>query len=611
MTLRPGLRLKILLITVLLPLALGVTAFLTVHRNVQAHVDSSSIHESLQHAVWVFEGMLAARGKVLAGGGEVIARDPRFFSMLMLGADQRDPYFKATLRDMAHDFNGITQTELFEVFDRRGRRLASVGSSRSEKGTHEALVREAFLGRHVDRVVAQGRDLYQVSVTPMRGDGRIIGALLLGSAIDQGLARVLRNEMRSDVTFVSAGQISGTTLDHAGDRRAIVDKVASLELRSESSLRTHGPFKIRGQSATYVAVLGRIPGSDTTGTQLYVMQRSFDPELQFLQSMQKNLLLLGGVAVVAALVIGLIFSDRLTRPITELVRGAQEMQRGNYAHPMAVRSTDEIGYLAERFLEMRQREQVYVHSLEEAANLKSKFITIVSHEIRTPISAIQGYRDLLEMGGLGPLDEPQKEALTAMKSHLRDLTRIAEQATQVAQLQGERLQLNLAPQSIVPIVQRAVGTALAAAPLRKVKVETNVDVAIDPVRVDGELLAQALISLVSNGIRFTRDGGRILIVVCEREEQLEIEVLDEGPGIPEDRLGHVFDHGFSIHNPLHHHSSSELEFESRGLGLGLAIARAIAEAHSGTIDVTNRPEGGSSFRIRIPCLEEPESKSAA
>ena len=594
---RLGLREKILLITVITPLALGITALVTVHRNVKAHVESSSIHEGLELSVRVLESVLAARGRVMAGSGGVIAQDPRFFSLFMLRADQRDAGFLATVRGMARDFNRISEADLFEVMDRRGGRLASVGRTESAADWRVPLVREALRGRAATRVVSQQGGLYQVSVTPLRGDGRVVGALLLGSAIDERLARLLRAEMRSEVTFLSDGRIVGTTLDHEGDRVALMNRLASMPA-SGADFRKLGVVEIKGRGLTYVSLIRPIPDSDSSGARLYAMQRAFDPEIQFLDRMQKNLLLVALVALAAAVVTGLMLSSRITRPIRQLVRAAQEMQRGDYDHPVEVRSKDEIGFLADRFREMRQRERVYVSSLEEAARLKSRFISVVSHELRTPLSTIQAYQDLIEAGGLGEVPPSQKQALEAIREELQKLTRIAEQATQVAQIQGERLQLSLAPQPLASIVDRAVGAALASAPGRSVKVEQRLDAGLGPVWVDGQLFALALTNLVSNGIRFTPEAGRVEVEVRRLDDQLEIQVLDGGPGIPEERLAHLFEHGFSIRDPLSHHSSPGLALNSRGLGLGLGITRAIIEAHGGMVSAANRPAGGSVFVIR-------------
>jgi len=607
---RIGLRWRILLLTVLTPLILGLAAFVTVHRNVKQHVDSSSIHESLQHTRLVFESMLAARARAFAGGAQVIARDPRFFSLLTLGASQRDKRFTATVRGMAHDFNQVTQTDLFEVFDRRGRLLASVGSVASERGARDALVREAYKGAPVTGVLVQHDEQYQITLTPVRSDGQIVGALLLGSEIGTRLAHVLRSQMRSEVTFVSGDEITGTTLERPEDRDALMKALAGLQITQATDFSALGVRHVHGLKLDYLTLVRRIPGSEQAHPQLYVMQRAFDPEILFLHQMQQDLILLAAAAVLAALLTGLMFSEQVTRPIVELVRGAQEMQRGNYTHPLRSRGSDEIGYLTDRFLEMRQREQVYVSSLEEAAHLKSEFISIASHELRTPISVIKGYRDLLDECKLGPIEPKQKQALLAIGECLTQLTKIAEHATQIAQVKGERLDLMRVLQPVTPLLERAVGNALAAAPTRRVKLATHVAPDTPPIEVDGPRLTQAVTHLVANAIRFTPDNGSVEVRAEASRDELRIEVCDQGKGIPAERMASLFDDGHAVHGAQHHHSSGGLEYNSKGLGLGLGITRGIVEAHGGTVAAENLPGRGSRFVIRLPREASRELRAA-
>jgi signal transduction histidine kinase len=260
---------------------------------------------------------------------------------------------------------------------------------------------------------------------------------------------------------------------------------------------------------------------------------------------------------------------------------------------------------------MRQHERVYVGSLEEAARLKSEFITVASHELRTPISIIQGYQDLLEAEAIGPIVPAQQQALQGMKQGLRRLAEFADRAGLVAQVQSKRLELNRQLQPLGPILDRSIRLAQADSPTRSVRIESLGKELLDPLDVDGELLSQALINLISNGIRFTRDDGLVTVEALEHGSHVEILVSDQGPGIPKDKLKHLFDHGYSIHNVLGHHSSPELEFNSRGLGLGLGITRGIIEAHGGTVSASNRAEGGTVFQIHLPRLDaESEAKAA-
>jgi signal transduction histidine kinase len=608
---RIALRWKILLITVITPLSLGLAAFATVNRNVQKHVDSSSIQEALEHSIRVFEAMLATRGRALSGGAEVIALDPRFFSLLTLGTAQRDSRFTATVRGMARDFNRITQTELFEVFDRQGRSVASVGAIRSSPGSRAPYVRRALKGEATVSVIVERGLQYQVSTTPVRSDGRVVGVLMLGSEVGQRLARTMRGQMRCEVSFVSGGAITSTTLEDPADRRALLGRVARALAEARGNVGRIGRLDVKGADLTYITVLQPMPGSDPAEGKLYVMQRASDPEMDFLHLMQRDLVLLAVIGVVAALLTGLMLSRSITRPIHQLVLGARAMQQGDYSYPVPVHKRDEIGFLAERFAEMRQRSQVYVGSLEEAARLKSEFITVASHELRTPISVIQGYQDLLEAEAIGPIVPAQQQALKSMRQGLQRLAEIADQAVLVAQVQSKRLELNRQWQALGPILDRSIGAALADATTRKVRVEATGKESLEPLAVDGGLLSQAIINLISNGIRFTPDGGLVKIEAREHGTHAEILIWDQGPGIAKERLGHLFDHGYSIQNVLGHHSSSELEFNSRGLGLGLGITRGIIEAHGGTVTASNREEGGTVFQIRLPRLEASDELKAA
>jgi signal transduction histidine kinase len=608
---RTSLRWKTLFVTAVIPLVLGLTTVLTVHRNVTQHVNSSSIHESLEHSVSVFESMLNTRSRALVGGAGVIVQDPRFFSLLMLGPSQRDSRFIATVKGMAHDFNRITQTQIFEVVDRNGRMLASVGASHSTAAARDSMVRIALRGRAVEGVLVERDSHYQLAVTPVMADGRVVGALLLGAQVGEMLARELRSQMRCEVTFLSGRTVTGTTLKTPGDLTALFRTLEELKLGPESDLAALGVIQVRSANDTWLTLVRRLPGASPEAQQSYVLQRSYDPETSFLHVMQRDMTMLAVIAVLLALLAGWMFSDQIVKPLQSLVRGAREMEAGNYEHPIPMRRGDEIGYLIERFVDMRQRERAYVNSLEQAARLKSEFISIASHELRTPISVLSGYRDILASGGLGPLTEKQKEALDKMRGFLARLTRVADDATQVAQVRGERLVLEFEPCEVEPLVSRAVGAALMQAPARSVKVEMKCSGIGEPVEADAESLTQAITQLVANGIRFTPDGGHVDVIARVAEARLRIEVHDNGVGIPADQIETMFERGLPIRESKHHHSSDGLDFDSAGLGMGLPMARSVAEAHGGALSVTSREGEGSTFVIEIPMAQPGEERAAA
>jgi signal transduction histidine kinase len=608
---RVGLRWKTLGITLFAPVVLALAAYLMVQRNVQAHVDATSIHESLEHTADMFEVMLAARARALDGGARVIAQDPRFIALLTLGPDQRDAHFVFTVRGIARDFNLITDADLYEVFDRRGGLLASVGPASSQSTARSEMLQQALRGKPVAAVLAQSGGHFQVAVMPVRADHRIVGALLLGNRIGLPLAQALKELMRSEVTFLSSGRITSSTLQYDADRKALLATVAKLGPDQLGDLRAMKALRVAGQKQTWLTMVRRIPLSDSDGSQLYAIQRSYDPETAFLNRMQRDMLVLAVLAAILALLTGLLLSEHLLRPIQGLVRAAQAMREGDYTLPIDVRRNDELGYLADRFTEMRGHERTYVSSLEEAARLKSEFISIASHELRTPISVIRGYRDLLAGGTLGALAPQQLQALSAIEDCLGQLVKIAENARQVAEMEGERLTLRLEDFEVDRLIDRAMGSALAAATGREVRVQSRTEPGLPPIRVDADRFVLAITNVLTNGIRFTPDGGWVKISAYREGRQLAVEVRDSGVGIAADRLGHIFGTGIALREVLNHHSSARLEFRSSGLGLGLAIARGIVEAHGGTISAHSQLGHGAVFVIRVPGFLERERLSAA
>ena len=600
------LRWKILLFTVLPPVVLTAAALSIVNRSVSRQAQAT-IREGLERSAMVFEHMLAARSEKLAVSAQVIVRDPRFFSILTIRVSSGDPHYRATVEAVAKDFNAITRSDIFEVLGRSGERLASVGHVSSTPESRDSLVRSALRGRPVSGVLIEPGSHYQVTVTPAYADGKVVGVLMLGAEIGKALALELRTLTRSEVTFVSGGVETGSSFARREDAEALL---AALRASGRAGAVTHPTpdsrqlFEVRAPHETYLTLVRPIAQSAPGSLQLYAMQRSLDAETAFLLDVHRRLVQLGTLAALAALLAGFVISEQITRPVQRLVRGATEMKRGNYDYPLEVRSRDEIGYLADRFKEMREHERDYVNNLQEIARLKGEFLDVASHELRTPISVIRGYHELLVEGRLGPVTAQQQQALEAIEGSLQGLTRIAEDTTWMAQLEGERPTLQMQAHEVAELVQGSVEAATRDARERAVRVSAEIEPGLARAVLDGPRMAQAIIALVRNGIRFTPDGGSVVVGARREGGRLAIEVRDSGIGISEEERRHLFDRPVAPRDSRHHHSSAGLGFRSSGLGLGLSLARAIVEAHGGSIGVTSEPGKGSSFVIRVPCEHE-------
>jgi signal transduction histidine kinase len=584
------LRWRILLFTAIPMVVLALGTLWVVERTVSRQVHDN-VEQDLRRAAAVFEDMLGERAEQLRIASDVIVRDPRFFSVLTLPGSHRDAVYRNTVAGVAADFNAITHADLFDVFDAHGVLVASAGRDRAPGAGGEVFERALRERKATQGVIVVGDRPFQVTITPVIAGGRVVGVLRVGARIGQELAGKLRDLTRSDVSFVSGGTMSGSTLADPAARSALL-AAAGPDAREMFDLEG-------GATGTNLTLVRLIPGTSDASGPRYAIQRSLRAETAFLGEIQAGLSQLGLLAILVAVIAGLMIAERITRPLQRIVRAAEEIERGNYDYPIGDKSPDEIGYLARRFDDMRQHERAYVHSLEEVARLKSEFISVASHELRTPISVIRGFQELLVDAMLGPVNEQQKKALVAIGEGTDSLLKIADDATRIAQIEGERIVLAPDDHDVSDLLKAATHDALEEARGRQVTVTLETDRSMPRILVDGPRLSEAVSNLVKNGLRFTPDGGRVDVRAWWRDEELEIEVADDGIGIDPDHLPHVFDRGFVVRGSRNHHSSNTLEFNSAGLGLGLAIARGIVEAHGGTIEVESTPEKGSRFVIRM------------
>jgi HAMP domain-containing protein len=377
------LRRQILLLTVPPLAALGVASLWIVHEHVSTQVHAS-LREDLRRAAAVFESVLEQRAHTLSVLGAAIAEDPKFFSVLAIPASHDDPQLRATVEGVAGDFAGIAQSDRFEVLDEAGRTLATVGRDASPAPLPQELVRRALMGERVVAVIGRGAEPYQVSLTPVRAGNRRVGVLVLGARLGDALAQQMRDLTRSEVTFVSGGTVRASTVDDPADLSALLDG-----LRGDAgwpASRSAPPLiaEAAGRGHAWLALARAIPGAAADEPHHYVMQRALDRETAFLTRLQGTLVQFGIAAVIAVLLAAIAISTRITAPLQRLMRGAEEMERGNYEWPLDIRRGDEIGVLAGRFDDMRRRQRATVENLQELARLRSEFIAVASHELRTP-----------------------------------------------------------------------------------------------------------------------------------------------------------------------------------------------------------------------------------
>ena len=245
--------------------------------------------------------------------------------------------------------------------------------------------------------------------------------------------------------------------------------------------------------------------------------------------------------------------------------------------------------VARREAEQAQQLLAYQNAqLVELDRLKDEFVSSVSHELRTPLTSISGYVELLLEG---EEDEEKRDHLAIVDRNARRLLNLVSDLLFTARLQDGRLEVEHERVDVAELVSQTVASARPRAESAHVALMSELG---DVPAIDGEpvRLAQLLDNLVSNAIKFTPAGGRVLVSLTHHDALVCIEVSDTGIGIPEEEREHLFQRFFR--------SQTALERQIQGTGLGLYISKAIVESHGGRIGVRSGEGGGTTFYVELP-----------
>jgi signal transduction histidine kinase len=304
-----------------------------------------------------------------------------------------------------------------------------------------------------------------------------------------------------------------------------------------------------------------------------------------------------GLALALTLLVGFLMTRAMLRPIEELRRGMAHVAEGDFdphVH-VPVERTDEIGDLSRSFSTMTAQ-------LAELDRLKAEFVSVASHEIKTPLSVIRGYVSLLTDGIYGEVTEQQKKTLEAVSDQVDRLTRLVHRLLDISRFEAGGGRLEPRRINVRDFLDELTGGFHVLA--FQNGIDFSVNVAGDtPVNIEGDAdrLNEVLGNILSNAFKFTERGGRISLDARRNGAGIEVEVQDTGVGIPPDKLPKIFEKFYQVDNSA--------QPRSAGSGLGLAIAREIVEAHGGTITAESEVGKGTTFRVTLP--ERPPVPRAA
>jgi two-component system sensor histidine kinase GlrK len=292
------------------------------------------------------------------------------------------------------------------------------------------------------------------------------------------------------------------------------------------------------------------------------------------------LLIIFGTAV--ALAIALALTRYIARPIAELDASIRRLGSGDFAAPIAVRGPEDLQTLGERLDWLRRR-------LIELEEEKNRFLRHLSHELKTPLTALREGTELLNDQIGGPLAPPQRQVVGIMRDNGIKLQRLIEDLLDYQRALHATASLVLRPvalDTLVADVVRPHALAMQAGDQRLV-----LDLEKVSVEVDADKIRSIIDNLVGNAVKFTPAGGTVRIVERADSENITLDVIDSGPGVPVEERDAIFNSFFR--------GRARPGGRVAGSGLGLAIARELAEAHGGRVTLVPGSEG-AHFRVTLP-----------
>lgn len=404
----------------------------------------------------------------------------------------------------------------------------------------------------LDEVVADLETSYAQSGSWLNAQAILANARLgQGMGMMRGNVQLRLADLRGNVLADSSGAPSGQI--------SRAEQQASIELNDAN-----------GRLAGYLLVDG---GPAMMGRR---------NETQLMDRLERAGWIAAGVAGGLALLLALVLSFGLLRPVQELTSAAAKMASGDLSQRVIVRGRDEVSALGKAFNDMAS-------SLQKAEQNRRLMTADIAHELRTPVAIQRAHLEALQ-DGVYPLTI---ENLEPVLEQTALLTRLVEDLRTLALADAGELHVDRVPTDLPALARRVVERFQPKAVRRLVQIEfenqaeEGLSLAIDPGRVE-----QILTNLLSNAVRYTPENGTVRVTLKRAGHQAVIAVADCGPGISPEVMPRLFERFFR--------ADRSRSREEGGTGLGLAIARQFALAHNGDLTAGNNPGGGAVFTLYLP-----------
>ena len=268
------------------------------------------------------------------------------------------------------------------------------------------------------------------------------------------------------------------------------------------------------------------------------------------------------------------------------------MKRNAYDFLPKPFTPDQLRIVVERGLERRRLAAESARLLREKELMRENFVTLVSHQLRSPLASIKQYFGVIREGFAGEATDTQKEIIEKAAGYVDCLLQLINDWLDMSRVEAGRITENFEPVSLAPLLSETLEVLKPQAKAKNVVLELNAEDHLPLIHGDPKCLKEAFLNLVSNGISYNHKRGKVIVTVKEQGDDLEVSVSDTGIGISQENLAFIFDKFFRVKSRETQHVT--------GTGLGLPIVKRIIELHHGRIKVFSEFGRGSIFNILLP-----------
>jgi signal transduction histidine kinase len=373
----------------------------------------------------------------------------------------------------------------------------------------------------------------------------------------------------------ATSQVSGTHIILVGVNGTVIADSQGELLGTNYTDSPDSPIELYW----FTALLGKVYISLNPAAEPYIA-----PFRRLSTSINRSLLLGGSLAIVIALLLTFILSRRMSSPIGVLAKAARRLGQGDLSQRVQLQGKGEVEMLAQAFNSMAA-------DLEHAEQLRRNLIADVAHELRTPLSNIQGYLEAIR----DRVMKPNAATIRSLNEEAALLSRLVNELQELSLAEAGELKMVYQTEDIAKLVKPAVTPWQPQLAAREISLSLDLPDNLPLVNIDWQRVNQVLHNLLENAVAHTGKGGTITVAAAKQGDWVEVCVSDTGEGIPAEDLPHIFERFYRV--------DKSRARATGGSGLGLTIAKRLVEAHGGKITVQSELGKGSRFSFTLPVAE--------